>query len=481
LERWRYGDFCSQAHKDDFSDDLDLLKERIAMDVRRPTNRLKSKPETPVELPPSLDAPDPLPPPEAGFVVAPGFAPVLPGLEPAEQEQTPPAPRGKGDQWRLFAKVAAWSELPVAVAAASQKKQRRFVWIMYGAEPVPAKNGAILSGEYPAFLPHPELRQWQAQLEMARHSEPTAIIPSVTPLPMGKSYWVDDQGWRWIPESATVSVPDFGTVLAEHPVAAPWQDWTSGAGFTPRPSPTHPGQPAQPGAATPSMAPASGPPMPSAGTMPGQPTGYALGHPGAYAPAGPHQPAWPGNPAAPPFGAPAMPMQAAWPGGPTWAGGMSGYAPHFAALPPVPPWSVGLVWQELPPPLFNALVDPSHSVRPLPGVIARQLPPVDDIAAALPRAPQYPEGPEFPPAALAVLDCQIDPFSIVAPPGSQPARCEWQPRTLWRRMLSYPAHTVRTPQPGIPQRAAPPLQLQSRPLPPAYNTAPVLYSGRWID
>ena len=502
LERWRSGDFCSQEHKDEFAHDLVRLKEQNVKDLRQIPNRLKRQHEVSVESPRPLE-PDLEPaPPIAGFVPAQDPVPLVLMAKAAEPEP-PPAPRGKGDQWRLFAKVADWSELPVAVLAASQRKQLRFVWVVYSDEPIAAANGSLLRGEYPATLPHPELRRWQAQLAMAIHSEPSAIVTPAAPQTVEQQYWVDDQGWRWIPEGAAVTVPDFGPVLSEYPVAAPWLNWAVGAGFTPRPSS---GQQIAPGARPAAMEPFSGQPR-----SPTPPMGLASGHssaipPGRSGPAGwptntvapsnavSLQSAWPGGPA-PSSGMPGpsawpanvntpsgcMPAQPAWPGGPAWAGGLVGYAPHPSAIPPVPPWSTGLVWQELPPPLFNALVDPSHSVKPVAGVRVQHNPQVESIASPTPPAPHAPSGTAAPRAALSIVDCQGDPLANVVPAGIQPVRCDWQPRALWRRMLALPVLAIRLPQPGVPMRAAPPLRLQIRSLPPIPAAVPVLYSGRWID
>lgn len=511
LERWRYGDFCSQGHKDDFAEDLVRLNEQIVKDLRRIPNRLKGQAEEPEEevaSPPTAE--EVAAPPEAGFVLAPEPAPLLSKPETVAAEVVP-VQRGKGDQWRLFAKVADWSELPVSVLAASQKRQQRFVWVVFAEESVVAGHGNLLSGEYPATLPHPELRQWQARLQMAVQSEPSAIVTPATPQTVEQEYWVDDQGWRWIPEGAPVTVPDFGPVLSEYPIAAPWLNWTAGAGFTPRPTRSQPGQPGQPGqpaqpgqpgqpgqpvqpvqagqtaqgfpqsAAPPVMAPPMGQPatqMPTQGMAPGYPSEMPQGVMPGY-PARAPQTMAPGYPSTTlPAG---VPGPAAWPGGPAWAGGMVGYAPHASAIPPVPPWSMGLVWQELPPPLFNALVDPSHCVRPMHGLTPHREPPVDSIAYPAPPLPECPAGPEVAPAILLRIDRQADPAASIRPAGSQPIRTDWQPRTLWRRMLTIPAHIARLSKPGIPMRPAPPLRLKARPVPPAPMAAPVMYTGRWID
>ena len=491
LERWRYGDFCSEGHKADFADDLVHLNEAIVKDLRRAPNWRKSQPQEPVDTVAPLEAAGEGVPPEADFVLAPDSPPVRLLAEPAEPE-LPSAPRGKSDQWRLFAKVAEWAELPTSVLAASRKKQLRFVWVTYATNSLATERGALLSGEYPAFLPHPELRQWQAQLQMAIQSEPSAIVAPVTPQAHDQNYWVDDEGWRWIPDGAAISVPDFGPVLSEFPIAAPWQNWAEGAGFSPRPSPAKPSQPVQAETAPQTKDPPPGQPAP--------PMGFPPGPAGSPPPGIPAQPGWQGSPttqasvapgiptpaawpvaAAPPFASVhGAPPQAAWPGGPAWAGGMVGYAPHHSALPPVPPWSVGLVWQELPPPLFNALVDPSHSLRPMPGVITQLQPPTGSITEPT-ATPLHPAGPRTRLAAMVLVDVQVDPLKSVAPAGGQPGRCDWQPRTLWRRMLAFPTHAARRRQPGIPRHGVPPLRLQSRPLPPSLTAAPVLYSGRWID
>jgi len=489
LERWRYGDFCSQGHKDDFAVDLVRLNEQIVKDLRRIPNRLKGLSEEPAEVGAPPTAEQVPAPPEAGFVLAPDPAPLLSKPETTVTEVLP-VQRGKGDQWRLFAKVADWSELPVSVLAASQKRQLRFVWVVFAEEPIPAGHGNLLSGEYPATLPHPELRQWQARLQMAVQSEPSAIVTPATPQTVEQEYWVDDQGWRWIPEGAPVTVPEFGPVLSEYPIAAPWLNWTVGAGFTPRPSPGQPGQPGQAGqpapgvpqsAAPPLMAPQMGQPAPQM-PPPGMPPGYPPEMPQGMVPGYPSRAPQTLAPGYPPTTLPTgVPGPAAWPGGPAWAGGMVGYAPHASAIPPVPPWSMGLVWQELPPPLFNALVDPSHCVRPMHGLTPHRELPLDNIAFPAPPMPEGPAGAAVAPAIMRTIDRQVDPAASIRPAGNQPIRSDWQPRTLWRRMLTIPAHTARLSKPGIPMRPAPPLRLKARPAPPAPIAAPVLYAGRWID
>jgi hypothetical protein len=501
LERWRYGDFCSKEHKDEFAEDLVRLNEQIVQDLRRlpklfkaPSAQGKPEPDPPEEV--AVEEPDP---PQGEFVEANQPAAVAWTKPENVQEELPPKPT-KGDQWRVFAKIASWEGLPPSAFASSQKKQARFVWINASEHPSEGPRGMLLAPTYPAFLPHPQLRKWLAQMPAAaivRPQDPArlaAIEARTRAVPAPRKQWVDDDGWRWIAERAAVEVPDFTSVLMDYPVAAPWTQWT----MAPPPPPIAPMRPLPPSGAGPVNAepPTSGArPLPNQvqamPTQPGQspaiqpapslprsapPPPAANPYPPSYAAAPASGPAYL-SPVAPAAG-PSSPAGSAGPSG-AYPAGMMPY-PAFPTTYAVPqPWGAGLAWREVPPPFFSALVDIAHDLLPIPlEPVQLDIPPQPAPAEPVAAANRPRLGVSFD-AGLPWVDCQGDPSEDLAALSGGGPQSHVQPRTLWRRNLVLPAPVDTIADPRVPTTAPPRFVLAMRPAPPLPRVDPVLMSARW--
>lgn len=482
LERWRYGDFCSKEHKDEFAEDLVRLNEQIVQDLRRLPKLFKSpsaqgKAELDPPEPVAVEEPDP---PQGEFVASNQPLP-LPWIKPKKvQEELPPKPT-KGDQWRVFSRIADWEGLPPSALAASQKKQSRFVWIHASEQPLDGPRGTLVSATYPAFLPYPQLRKWLAQMPAAaivRPQDPArlaAMEARTRAIPAPRKQWVDDDGWRWIPERAAVEVPDFGTVLVDYPVTAPWNHWT----MAPPPPPIAPMRPLPPAGQTPAstephppgLRPAHGPP----------PSGLPLSAPPPFASA-PFPPSYAApNPGTAYLAASAPPMGA--PGVTPAPGVYPAAMMPFPAFPPgyaIPqPWGAGLPWREVPPPFFSALVDIAHFLHPVAlAPLFLDLPPE-------PQSTQPPVAAHRPRLALVFnaglpwVDCQGDPSEDLSALSGGPRRSRVQARTLWRRHLVLPKPIETVAGPRIPASTPPRFVLALRPALPMPRVSPALLNVRW--
>jgi hypothetical protein len=421
-ERWRYGDFCSGEHKDDFARDLQSLNEQIVHDLRRIPARLRGEEEAeePAHVHPETqpELPDP---PEGEFIPAMALEAVRPA--PAQEaRREAPAPRDRSADWKTFAKIAAWDELPVAQMAASKKKQSRFIWIKVSEEPVEGPGGNLVAAEAPAFLPSPEFRRFQVRMQaasLASIGHPAGVAGtkwSASAPSSGSSTWIDDQGWRWIPEGQAAVMPHFGSVLADYPMRAPWMDWEFVA----------PGRGAAPGRemARPGMA----------GMPPGMPGYGALPFVSSYP----------------------MPEMA-----PEQALAMQGQGMVPAEWNPQRPpqgFVNPVAWRMIPPPLFNALVDVAHGLGPMmpePGFMAPDVEPLG-FHVELPLCPflqcQLSSG-------LALVDCQDDLSGEERPCRREPAVRRPALNTLWRRHLCLPAIRLKPAQRRVPLHAAPAIRL----------------------
>jgi hypothetical protein len=492
LERWRYGDFCSKEHKDDFAEDLVRLNEQIVQDLRRLPKLFKApSAQAKAELDPPEEAASELPDPPRGDFVAANQPIPIPWVKPEKvQEELPPKPT-KGDQWRVFSKIASWEGLPPSAFTTSQKKQARFVWINASEQPVEGPRGMLLSATYPAFLPHPQLRKWLAQMPAApivRPQDPArlaAIEARTRAVPAPRKQWVDDDGWRWIAERAAVEVPDFTSVLMDYPMAAPWTQWT----MAPPPPPIAPMRPLPPSGAGPVS---TEPPIPGRRPSPGQPPALPpqmgqppMGQPHSAPP--PMATPYPTSYAAAPSPGPAYLSPVAPAAGPAGPAAPAGAYP--AAMMPYPafpagyaipqPWGTGLAWRELPPPFFSALVDIAHDLLPIAlEPIQLDIPPQPApaqpvVASCRPRlAVSFDAG-------LPWVDCQGDPSEDLAALSGAAPQSRVQPRTLWRRNLVLPTPIGVIPELQVPSTAPPRFVLAMRPAPPLPRVNPVLMSGRW--
>ncbi|WP_321472691.1 hypothetical protein [uncultured Paludibaculum sp.] len=519
LERWRFGDFCSKEHKDDFAVDLVKLNEQIVQDLRRIPSLYKSgAAETTAAAPnqaPEVEPPDP---PEAIFLqeADPGPLEEVAQSKPAEDG----APqRSKTDQWRLFSKMADWEGLPPSAMAASKEKEQtdRFLWVQLDREPSEGPQGVLLAGSFPAILPHRIVRQAQGHMPMspiwvppdfqrkaAEDAQRYAIGGSV-------HQWVQNHAWGWMAEALAESVPDFGPVLSAYPLTAPWTNWTvvppsrpqmapqqqqampmgapqgmpgqsmpsnamggmKGAGLElagmPTPPVSHPGPI---GMQPPSMA---GMPLPSpagvpAATPPIAGTPYtAAPQSGAYAPIPPGAvPAWPA--------VSGLPAVGAVPSGVGPAAPPQGYAYAMPRLMPS-----GMTWRELPPPLFSALVDLGDLLKPFALPFVQLVPVYSSLRPTIVIAGNLPRLEAAPNCGMPFVDCQGDPSEDMVPSAPRKYRPRSHARTLWRRQLILPKPYGDVSQPRVPNCPGPAFVFALRTGVPAPVARPQLQIGRWRD
>lgn len=530
LERWRFGDFCSKEHKDDFADDLVKLNEQIVQDLRRIPTLYKSGAGAAAAAgePQPVEQPDP---PEAIFLLEADPDPVV------EQEQ-PKLPddasgqRSKTEQWRLFSKMADWEGLPATAVAASKEKEKEqsqsFLWVQLDHQSELGPQGILLAGSFPAILPSRRLRRTQGHMPMSPVWLPPD--PRQTAADDARRYaiggtiqqWVENHAWGWMTQDEAASMPDLEPVLAAYPLTAPWTGWT----IVP-PSRQQPMQMGAPQSMAPhSMASMMGQPlqlagMPTPGMQPGA-SNYQSVPDGALFQRTPgngiiqppssgallHSPLTGSGPAmggAPilhtPAGVASGPMApnsyAAAPGAGSYAVMPPGSLPVWSAAPgvnavpgiaapqgfayPAPRlMSSGITWRELPPPLFSALIDLWSLQKPVALASAPLVPeyaslrPTLIIASAMPRL-----GAAALPCGMPFVDCQGDPAEDLMPADTRKARPRSHARTLWRRHLLLPKAYGTVGQPKVPAQPGPAFVFSIRRSLAAPEARPQLQIGRW--
>lgn len=539
LERWRFGDFCSKEHKDEFAVDLVKLNEQIVQDLRKIPSRYKlgNKEETrSAEAPPEQPAQQP-DPPEAIFLLEADPDPLV-EVPAARAAEEPQPQRSKSEQWRLFSKMADWEGLPPTAAAASKEKEKKdaFLWVQMDQPSDAGPTGLLLAGAFPAILPRRMLRRTQGHMPMSPVWVPPD--PRQTAADDARRYavggsiqqFVQDHAWGWMAEAIAGTMPGLAPVLAAYPLTAPWTNWTivapSQPMLPPRPQQAMPmgGAPGMPPQA---MGPAAAgnmfnPAGPPAGTAAPPPGGLAMppsamaggmmsqapsmaSMPGlAAAPGGLVVPPPPmianpaGSPAlyqAPPAGASpaAAPGYGAMPTGamPVWPSA----GPMAAAGAMVPPGSVvspqgiayptqrlvspGLTWRELPPPLFSALVDLGGLLTPASLPFVQRTPAVTSIRPELVIAGQLPNFAATLEYGMPFVDCQGDPSEDLLPFAPRPHRPRSHARTLWRRHLVLPKAYGGVGQTRVPVKSGPAFIFSLRQSLPAPEGKPQLQIGRW--
>ena len=176
LERWRYGDFCSQDHREIFAHDLAALDRKLVselfVDSEQPGGQDKPKagvrnPETKPHarqqmageavsgkaLPPEQEpAPEP-DPPMAGFLPQGDAAPCRPAgcATPTKRPSLEKAEK-PSEVWRTMAKLARLDEPPVASLALKGRELPSIV-VEAPAENPPAPGGFALPRTYAAISP----------------------------------------------------------------------------------------------------------------------------------------------------------------------------------------------------------------------------------------------------------------------------------------------------------------------------------------
>lgn len=510
LERWRFGDFCSKEHKDEFAGDLVRLNEQIVQDLRHLPPVYKAA-ETEAEPAPSEPAVVEMPdPPEAEFVLESDPEPLVEIPQPKVAEEPPPQ-RSKSDQWRLFSKIADWEGLPAGALTAGKEEEKgdRFLWVQLSDEPQQGPQGALLAASFPAILPRQVLGRLQGHMPMS----PVWVPPDprqraaedAQRYAMGGAIeqCVEEHAWGWMADAAASEVPDLAPVLTDYPLTAPWTNWTI---LPPRPQVAPPQPPAMPMQPTPpaarpmqSMPPSgipmqaprpSGIPMPQqvAPAMPASPpppppvagmpviAGHPAGHSAVIAPvpAGQLTVAPPGAVTAWPTATPALvPLglgtPSVVPGAPA-----QGYA---YAAPLI--MNSGLTWRELPPPLFSALVDLGELVKPLALPFVQLVPEYSSVRPTILIAGNQPRFLATLSSGMPFVDCQGDPSEDMIPMAPHKFRLRSHARTLWRRILVLPKAYGDVGQPQVPHVPAPAFVFALKNSLPAPVARPQLQIGRW--
>ncbi|MGC4053653.1 MAG: hypothetical protein QM757_31075 [Paludibaculum sp.] len=388
LERWRFGDFCSKEHKDEFAVDLVRLNEQIVKDLRRIPSLYKpasqEAAETETDQPVEVEQPDP---PEAVFLLEADPDPLVEVPQPKPVEDQPEK-KSKAQQWRIFSKMADVEGLPPSALAASKEKEDegKFVWVQLGDEPQQGPQGVLLATSFPAMLPQHLLGRIQGHMPMSPLRVPAD--PRRTAEEDARRYavgrttqqWVQEHVWGWMAEALAATVPNLAPVLSSYPIAAPWSNWAivpPARQLAPQPQhampmggPAHPAGSPQPPAqmgGMPDQAPPpagmSAPSMPPAGLMePPMTPGGLMG-----------QPLMPGN----------IPMPAAQPTG------LRMPPPTMAGVPLPQPVALGLSA----PPMAGVPYSPGAptavpgTAAPVPSGQGASYP-----AAAMPGWPLAPQG-----------------------------------------------------------------------------------------
>lgn len=390
LERWRYGDFCSREHKEEFALENERLTEEILRDLRRPLS-----PPEPVSIaraapvassPVSAAREEPREEPE------PGMAAPLAQQEPSPIKAAPVAPAEEPPKtkpgWKEFASLASLDR-PMTGAKPAAAPHRQ-VWIEERPPGEAQPYHRVL--KRPLGLPHTQYRRRRPGLrfiELLLPIEPVAGGPSdpVAEAPTLWNGWDAETAAAAGPGSPPPSVaPYMGDVLAAYPLTAPWDRWERWPVAEPAPLATQ-AQNARPlpgpgvFSPAPSFAapPPGGPPPPAPGA-PGQMAQPPRSAPAGLPAAGPGGMLMPQT-AAPNMGAlggslPSSPVRATEGGSAPGAalphrggaagpgGGAPGGTVAYHAGPVLSTPFAG-VWREMAPPLFLAQADPAADLDPL--------------------------------------------------------------------------------------------------------------------
>ncbi|MGJ5813372.1 hypothetical protein [Paludibaculum fermentans] len=284
LERWRFGDFCSKDHKDEFAVDLVRLNEQIVKDLRRIPTLYKSgthETEAVAGQPPVVDQADP---PEAIFLFEADPDPLVEIPQPKAAEDNPEK-KTKAKQWRIFSQMADIEGLPPSALAASKEKEDgdKFLWVQLGDEPQQGPQGVLLATSFPAILPQHVLRRLQGHFPDSPIWVPPdprrAAAEDARRYAVGKTaqQWIQEHAWSWMAEALAAAVPSLAPVLSAYPLTAPWNNWAivppSRPQMAPQPQHAMPmGAPPSPAGQPQPSAPLGGmPPPASAGGMMEQP------------------------------------------------------------------------------------------------------------------------------------------------------------------------------------------------------------------
>lgn len=500
LERWRYGDFCSEEHKTVFAEDLKQLDRRLAgePEAAAPQRAASARPVPPapaaakpaVEESATPEEPAPEPEPAmAGFLKQEEARPCKPQRRTeAKAKPAVDKPEKPSGLWKVMAKLAEQDAAPAALRANRGEPKAPVILIAAPQEPGIGPGGYYMTGTHPAYCPPTQMSsavRGLPQCEMTRVAEnfwgPALAVPMPF-VPAQPRHWVDQQGWHWIADLSSQVVPTVENVLAAYPMMAPWTHW-------PIMAPSAQPQPQAPGpAGVPGQMQAGYAPPPGAGPVPVPPgvapQGLAAGGGLPRIPAAAYSGGMAGL---------AMPMGAAplSPGGgsPGVAGGLFGGGPMmgwgmspFGQTGPMSAGGPGLLWREIPPPLFNALVDISFGMQGM-RISGCLLEPVIGPAAwpvEAPRRPQRRQMLQVGLRACGMLTVSTTALAQPLPPvrdyAAGPEMAVWSPA-----LPPMPA----LPRPRVPRRVAPPviLPLGSRlglpkPAEPLMATGAGLYGAR---
>ncbi len=386
VERWRYGDFCSKEHKEEFATENQRLAEERLKSLRRPGDVLsigrivETEPEDSaaelkaekVESTPAATAIS-----ESGnegeiettpelqeFVEQHKVQPLA--AAPAPPPPEPPPSRTQRRDWKYLAKVADFEALPVSVAGASSKNFRTMelpAKVASGIFMMPPMRRAFIPEPFevavrarPAQMPRAELQQPEAYREQRWASAPD-------PIGLAPKTWVDESGRRWVfsaPAATQVAVyPGISRVLEHYPLAEPWADWPLEEWGRGKWSPSAAKRAAAAKESLAPIAPISPAPIAVKSARP-------AGPPATAGPSGPAGPVGVGN--AHTADQPARPQSRLRQ--PEETAGQTAVSP---AAPGSPGGSLeagrrggASKWQPLVPPIFRALVDIAHDMEPVP-------------------------------------------------------------------------------------------------------------------
>ncbi len=435
LERWRYGDFCSREHKEEFARDNERLTEEILLDLHRPVAAAKPVPiSRTAGTPPEAEVlPDPVAEPEEPD---PGMAGILPQREAepvrAKADSTPADPPKTKPGWKEFASLANLDRAGAGSAKSAPPAYRQ-LWVEDAPTVDPGPYARVLKRIL--GLPHTQYRRRRPALRLLDtllSIEPPAEDPSpaVTAEVALWGGWDADPsaGWESGPESALHVAPGATEILQDYPITAPWDRWerwpvAAAATLPQRAQAPVPPPPPSAGSwpAPPNFAGIPSPPGNSAGAGPGGMLVPAAG-PGPARHGGPvrQAPAAPGHAAQPVYAAgpglfPAGPVFAAPPlSGRSGSGSSLAYPAAGQGRPAAGPVLStpypAAVWREMAPPMFLAQADLAvdldpldrpRSTRPLSAAFVHARPRVFRPRPQL--APPRPRVPAAPPRATLAL------------------------------------------------------------------------------
>lgn len=283
LERWRYGDFCSEDHREIFALDLVELDKKLVSDTaaetglkneaiaaskasgRKPEGKGAPKATDSEELmlaeqaTPTAEGETETEPPMAGFVPQGDATPCDPSKR-KEQERRPVVEKTEkpSEVWRAMARKAVKDELPPANAPALKGRELPSIVVEAPRETVASSGGFCLERSYALMSPPAGM-----PMRVQGMPQPGPAMPPpgfwgpgfavASPFaPSQPSHWVDEQGWHWISDAAAMSTPTVESVLSMYPLAAPWANWpmmAPGAAARPMQAPvSYPGGTASQGA-----------------------------------------------------------------------------------------------------------------------------------------------------------------------------------------------------------------------------------------